>query len=120
MNNNDSSIKSMYLTIFILGLVELLITFVGIATFIIVLILRSKLADAGKPNSQAINLMLIGSGIHIGIFVISLSSIFLSLFYLAPISNFFAAIINILLYIASFVIIIIGVIMTYKEYDAIK
>ena len=67
MNNYDSSIKSMYLTIFILGLVELLITFVGIATFIIVLILRSKLADADRPASPGIRLMLIGSGIHIGL-----------------------------------------------------
>lgn len=62
MNNYDSSIKSMYLTIFILGLVELLLTFVGIATFIIALILQSKLTEAGKPTSPGIKLMLIGSG----------------------------------------------------------
>lgn len=120
MDNYDSSIKSMYLTIFILGLVELLLPFVGIATFITALILRSKLADTGRPNSRGINLMLIGSGMHIGIVMISLASIFSPLFYLITFIRFFSFVINILLYITSFVIIIIGSIMIYKEYDVIN
>ncbi len=120
MNNHDSSIKSMYLTIFILGLVELLLTFVGIATFIIALILQSKLAEAGKPTSPGIKLMLIGSGIHICILVLSLFSMFSGLFYMAAFFRFFSLIITIFLYIASFVILIIGAVITYKEYDSIN
>ena len=120
MNNYDSSIKSMYLTIFILGLVELLLAFVGIATFIIALILQSKLTEAGKPASPGIKLMFIGSGMHISIFVLSLASMVSGLFFMAPFFGIFSAILTVLLYIASFVILIIGAVMIYKEYDAIN
>ncbi len=120
MNNHDSSIKSMYLTVFILGLVELLLTFVGIATFIIALILQSKLTEAGKPASPGIKLMLIGSGMHIGMLVLSLSSMFSGLFFMAAFFSFFSVILTVLLYIASFVILIIGAVLIYKEYDAIN
>ena len=124
MNNHDSSIKSMYLTIFILGLVELLLTFVGIATFIIALILQSKLAEAGKPTSPGIKLMLIGSGIHIATLIlglINLSIAFIALFTYSV--TFFVKFINIfigLFNFGAFVVLIIGCIFVYKEYDAIN
>ena len=124
MNNYDSSIKSMYLTIFILGLVELLLTFVGIATFIIALILQSKLAEAGKPTSPGIKLMLIGSGIQIGTLILGLMNFIIALItYLTYSGTFFINFISIiswLLNFGAFVVLIIGCILVYKEYDAIK
>ena len=120
MENNNSSIKSMYLTLFILGIIELLLTFLGIAVFIIALILRSKLIENGKQSTRGINLMLIGSGIHIATFVIGIFNIISSYIYPGGLFSLFLSIINIFPIIAAFVIIIIGCIFIYKEYDAIK
>ena len=68
MNNNDRSIKSMYLTLFILGIIEIIpipffMNLVGIAVLVIALILRSKLRALEKPVTKGINLMILGSGL---------------------------------------------------------
>ena len=125
MDNNDSSIKSMYLTLFILGIIETVFTlllgnFVGIAVLVIALILRSKLQTLGRPVPKGINLMILGSGIHIAIYIWNFFMAIVSAITAVPFFNIFSFIISIFAYIAVFVILIIACIMIYKEYDAIK
>ena len=125
MENNNSSIKSTYLVLFILGIIEVVLTLflgslVAIAVFIVALILRSKLMEAGQTTTQGIKLMLIGSGIHMGTLIIGIFNWISSLLYVGGFFYVFSFIINIFLFLAIFIILIIGCIFIYKEYDAIK
>ncbi|MCP1224403.1 hypothetical protein [Sebaldella sp. S0638] len=57
---NKESIKSTYLVLFILGIVEAVLAFflgsiIGIAVFIFALILRSKLAKENLPLLRELN-----------------------------------------------------------------
>ena len=65
-NNND--LKSLYLTLFILGIIEAFFTvffgyLVAIAVFVIALIIKSKLPK-DQPVPTGIKLMIIASSIH--------------------------------------------------------
>ncbi|MCP1224402.1 hypothetical protein [Sebaldella sp. S0638] len=125
MDSTDSSIKSMYLTLFILVIIEIVLTLllgnlVAIAVLIIAFMLRTKLMEAGKPASKGIKLTIIGSGIHAATLILGIFSLFSFIFYIIPFFNLFYSIIALFLNIAVFVILIIACIMIYNEYDAIK
>jgi hypothetical protein len=125
MENYNSSIKSTYLALFILGIIEVIFTIflgflVGIAVFIVALILRSKLAEIGEATTRGIKLMILGSSLHILTFIIWMFGKIAFLLYLTHVFSFFALIINVFIFIAIFIILIIGCILIYQEYDAIK
>ena len=126
---NKESIRSTYLVLFVVGIVETVLSFfgggfIGIAVFIIALILRSKLAKENLPATPGIKLMLIGSVIQIATLIlglINLSIAFIALFTYSV--TFFFYFINIfigLFNFGAFVVLIIGCIFVYKEYDAIN
>ena len=122
MNNNDSSIKSMYLTLFILGIIETIpipffMNLVGIAVLVIALILRSKLKALGKPVTNGINLMILASVLHIVIFI---CGVFMGMSFISSFFYIYTVMISLFVYIAVFIILIIACVMIYKEYDAIK
>ena len=63
---NKENIKSTYLVLFIMGIIETVLAFflgslIGIAVFIIALILRSKLEKENLPATSGIKLILIGA-----------------------------------------------------------
>ena len=126
---NKESIKSTYLVLFIVGIIETVLALflgglIGIAVFIIALILRSKLTKENLPTTPGIKLMLIGSGIQIGTLILGLMNFIIALItYLTYSGTFFINFISIiswLLNLGAFVVLIIGCILVYKEYDAIK
>ena len=126
---NKENIKSTYLVLFVVGIVETVLSFfffffIGIAVLIIVLILRSKLAAEKLPVTPGIKLMLIGSGIQIGNLILGLMTLIIAFFAFFSYSlTFFITFINIisgLINFGAFVVLIIGCILVYKEYDAIK
>ena len=126
---NRESIKSTYLVLFIVGIIETVLAlflggFIGIAVFIIALILRSKLTKENLPATPGIKLMLIGSGIQIGNLILGLMTLIIAFFAFFSYSlTFFVTFINIisgLINFGAFVVLIIGCILVYKEYDAIK
>ncbi len=126
---NKESIKSTYLVLFILGIIEAVLAFflgsiIGIAVFIFALILRSKLAKENLPATPGIKLMLIGSGIQIGTlalgFITAIVALISYLTYSSGILlNFFNVFIS-LFNLGAFVVLIIACVFVYKEYDAIK
>ena len=126
---NKENIKSTYLVLFVVGIVETVLSFfgggfIGIAVLIIALILRSKLAAEKLPVTPGIKLMLIGSGIQIGNLILGLMTLIIAFFAFFSYSlTFFVTFINIisgLINFGAFVVLIIGCILVYKEYDAIK
>ena len=126
---NKENIKSTYLVLFVVGIVETVLSFfgggfIGIAVLIIALILRSKLAAEKLPVTPGIKLMLIGSGIQIGNLILGLMTLIIAFFAFFSYSlTFFITFINIisgLINFGAFVVLIIGCILVYKEYDAIK
>ena len=126
---NKENIKSTYLVLFVVGIVETILSFfgggfIGIAVLIIALILRSKLAAEKLPVTPGIKLMLIGSGIQIGNLILGLMTLIIAFFAFFSYSlTFFVTFINIisgLINFGAFVVLIIGCILVYKEYDAIK
>ena len=126
---NKENIKSTYLVLFIMGIIETVIAFflgslIGIAVFIIALILRSKLEKENLPATSGIKLILIGSGIQIGTLILGLMNLGIAFIALLTYSGtFFVSFINIIvgfLNFGAFVVLIIGCIFIYKEYDAIK
>ena len=126
---NKESIKSTYLVLFILGIIEAVLAFflgsiIGIAVFIFALILRSKLAKENLPATPGIKLKLIGSGIQIGTlalgFITAIVALISYLTYSSGILlNFFNVFIS-LFNLGAFVVLIIACVFVYKEYDAIK
>ena len=126
---NKESIKSTYLVLFIVGIIETVLALflgglIGIAVFIIALILRSKLTKENLPTTPGIKLMLIGSGIQIGTLILGLMNFIIALItYLTYSGTFFINFISIISWLfnfGAFVVLIIGCILVYKEYDAIK
>ena len=126
---NKESIKSTYLVLFILGIIETVLSFfgggvIGIAVLVFALILRSKLAKENLPATPGVKLMLIGSGIQIASLLFGLLIFIIALISIASNSSDIGVLfLNFIYYIfifISFVILIIGCIFVYKEYDAIK
>ena len=122
MNNNDRSIKSMYLTLFILGIIEIIpipffMNLMGIAVLVLSLILRSKLKALERPVTKGINLMILGSGLHIVIFI---WGVFMGMAFISSFFYIYTLTISLFVYIAAFVIFIIACVFIFKEYDAIK
>ena len=126
---NKESIKSTYLVLFILRIIETVLSFfgggvIGIAVLVFALILRSKLAKENLPATPGVKLMLIGSGIQIASLLFGLLIFIIALISIASNSSDIGVLfLNFIYYIfifISFVILIIGCIFVYKEYDAIK
>ena len=124
---NKYDVKSTYLLLFILGIVEAVLTrfagnLVAVAVFITALVIRSKLAkgDPPLPTPTGIKFMLTGSAVHFSTIIVTIFGImfFFSsreyhlLFSMQKFVNF--------LMNAAFVLIVIGCIIVYKEYKAIK
>lgn len=124
---NDNSLKSMYFTLFILTLVETVLliimgNFVAVATFVIALILRSKLPK-GSRIPLGIKLVLISSVLH---FLFTFFSLFIMI--LVDLSDYsdgilifsvICYIIFILYLIAVFIMLIVSCVQIYSEYKAI-
>ena len=124
---NKYDVKSTYLLLFILGIVEAVLArfagnLVAVAVFITALVIRSKLAkgDPPLPTPTGIKFMLTESAVHFSTIIVTIFGImfFFSsreyhlLFSMQKFVNF--------LMNAAFVLIVIGCIIVYKEYKAIK
>ena len=124
---NKENIKSAYLLLFILGIIEVILTrfagnLVAVGVFITAMVIRSRLAKGNSPvpAPTGIKFMIAGSVIHFStIIVIVISTIFFlsgtSYSLIFSIQKF----INFLMGTA-FILIIIGCFIVYKEYKAIK
>ena len=122
---NNNSIKSLYLTLFVLTLINavfsaLFITFsfgsfIDIAIFIIIpAILRPKLPK-GNPMPFGLKLLLISCSIHLAAIILLIIS-----YEVGRHSNTPLNIIGLLLAVASIVLLIISSVKVYKEYAAIN
>ena len=124
---NKYDVKSTYLLLFILGIVEAVLTrfagnLIAIAVFITALVIRSRLAknDPPVPVPAGIKFMLAGSAVHFSTIIITLIGVmfFLSsreyqmIFSIQKLVNFLMG--------TAFVLIVIGCIIVYKEYKEIK
>jgi hypothetical protein len=124
---NKENVKSAYLTLLILGIIEAVLTrfagnLIAIAVFITALIIRSKLSknDPPVPTPAGIKFMLAGSAVHFSTIIITLIGVmfFLSsreyqmIFSMQKLINFLMG--------TAFVLIVIGCIMVYKEYKDIR
>ena len=124
---NKYDVKSTYLLLFILGIVEAVLTrfagnLVAVAVFITALVIRSKLAkgDPPLPTPTGIKFMLTGSAVHFStiiVMIIGIMFLFSSREYhlIFSMQKFVNFLMN-----AAFVLIVIGCIIVYKEYKAIK
>ena len=119
----------MYLTLFILGIIEAVLaffggSFIGIAVFVVALILHSKLTKQDKTMTSGIRLMLIGSGVHIASFIIGIVSFIILLINISIYGDAIPSpLLTILAFpfkLGAFVVIIIGCIFIYKEYSAVN
>ena len=122
-NNN---LKSMYFTLFILTLIEtVLFLFLGnliaIATFIIALILRSKM-QSGTQMPFGIKLVIISTVLH---FLVGFFSVFILI--LSDLADYsdgllifagFSSLIFMIFSLAVFVMLIISCVQIYSEYKA--
>ena len=123
---NKENVKSAYLTLLILGIIEAVLTrfagnLIAIAVFITALIIRSKLSKNDPvPTPAGIKFMLAGSAVHFSTIIITLIGVmfFLSsreyqmIFSMQKLINFLMG--------TAFVLIVIGCIMVYKEYKDIR
>ena len=124
---NKNNIKSTYLLLFILGIVEAVLTrfagnLVAVAVFITAMTIRSRLAksDPPVPAPTGIKFMIAGSLVHfstiivtlIGINLVFSSGAYHMMFSIQKFINF--------LMTAAFIIIVIGCVIVYKEYKAIE
>ena len=117
---NKESIRSSYLLLFILGIIETVLAFfggplVGIAVLIIALSLRSKLINAGEPVTKGVKLILITSGIHIGCLLLWIFN-----FNIIEIFTLYTSILYMFIIFGVFITLIIACIFIYQEYSAIK
>ena len=124
---NKNNIKSTYLLLFILGIVEAVLTrfagnLVAVAVFITAMTIRSRLAKSDPPVSTptGIKFMIAGSLVHFSTIIVTLIGINLvfssgSYHMMFSIQKF----INFLM-TAAFIIIVIGCVIVYKEYKAIE
>lgn len=133
---NTNNIKSTYLTLFILSVIEsvfmalpilvLLAVFFDIAIFIIIMIFRAKLAE-GESMSPGIKFLMLSCIIHfisvifsaittvLGIIIAFDSGSSYSNLIMLPFN-----IIYLLILFASFVMMIISCVKIYKEYKALS
>ena len=124
---NKENVKSAYLTLFILGIIEAVLTrfagnLVAIAVFITALVIRSRLAKSDPPvtTPTGIKFMITGSAVHFStiiVMIIGVMFLFSSREYhlIFSMQKFVNFLMN-----AAFVLIVIGCIIVYKEYKAIK
>ncbi len=124
---NKENVKSAYLTLFILGIIEAVLTrfagnLVAIAVFITALVIRSRLAKSDPPvtTPTGIKFMITGSAVHFStiiVMIIGIMFLFSSREYhlIFSMQKFVNFLMN-----AAFVLIVIGCIIVYKEYKAIK
>lgn len=124
---NKSDLKSMYFVLFILLLIEtvlfiLLGNIMAVATFIIALILRSKLPK-GTRTPSGIKLAIISTVLH---FLSNFFSVFILILAELPeysdgllIFSGICSLIFIIYLIATFVLLIISCVQIYSEYKAI-
>ena len=124
---NKENVKSAYLTLFILGIIEAVLTrfagnLVAIAVFITALVIRSRLAKSDTPvtTTTGIKFMITESAVHystIIVMIIGVMFLFSSREYhlIFSMQKFVNFLMN-----AAFVLIVIGCIIVYKEYKAIK
>lgn len=128
MLENKNNLKSLYSTIFVLGIVEAVLLFflgyfVGIATFIVALVIKSRLPK-DKPAPTGIKIMIIASATH---FIAFFLNIFMGFFLILFGNNTTVGIFNLLsmgFYFLAlmfvFIMLIIGCIVTYKESQLLK
>ena len=124
---NKENVKSAYLTLFILGIIEAVLTrfagnLVAIAVFITALVIRSRLAKSDPPvtTPTGIKFMITGRAVHFStiiVMIIGVMFLFSSREYhlIFSMQKFVNFLMN-----AAFVLIVIGCIIVYKEYKAIK
>ena len=124
---NKENVKSAYLTLLILGIIEAVLTrfagnLVAIAVFITALVIRSRLAKSDPPvtTPTGIKFMITGSAVHFStiiVMIIGVMFLFSSREYhlIFSMQKFVNFLMN-----AAFVLIVIGCIIVYKEYKAIK
>ncbi len=122
---NKESIRSSYLLLFILGIIETVLAFfggplVGIAVLIIALSLRSKLINAGEPVTKGVKLILITSGIHIGCLLLRIFNISIGFLGIIEIFTLYTSILYMFIIFGVFITLIIACIFIYQEYSAIK
>ena len=122
---NKESIRSSYLLLFILGIIETVLAFfggplVGIAVLIIALSLRSKLINAGEPVTKGVKLILITSGIHIGCLLLWIFNFTMGFLGIIEIFTLFTTLLYMLIVFGVFITLIIACIFIYQEYSAIK
>ena len=122
---NKESIRSSYLLLFILGIIETILAFfggplVGIAVLIIALSLRSKLINAGEPVTKGVKLILITSGIHIGCLLLRIFNISIGFLGIIEIFTLYTSILYMFIIFGVFITLIIACIFIYQEYSAIK
>ena len=122
---NKESIRSSYLLLFILGIIETVLAFfggplVGIAVLIIALSLRSKLINAGEPVTKGVKLILITSGIHIGCLLLWIFNFTMGFLGIIEIFTLFTTLLYMLIVFGVFITLIIACIFIYQEYSDIK
>mgnify|MGYP003414175838 FL=1 len=125
---NKNNLDSLYTNLFVLGIVEAVLLiflgfFVGIATFIVALIIKSRLPK-NSPTPTGIKIMIIASATHfiaffLNIFMSFISIIFSSI-YLVGIFSVLTSVFYFLALMFVFVMLIIGCIMVYKESQEYK
>ena len=126
-NNND--LKSLYLTLFILGIIEAFFTvffgyLVAIAVFVIALIIKSKLPK-DQPVPTGIKLMIIASSIHIFVsffnilFGIVIEFLFADI-YMGEILFGIISFFSLPIMLAIFILLIIGCIKVHGEYKNLE
>mgnify|MGYP003611079780 CR=1 FL=1 len=126
---NNSNLKSLYLTLFILGIIETVLAFfigyiIAIPVFIIALIIKSKLPK-DQPVPTGIKLMIIASSIHLlSFFFYTIFDFFMEIFFIGNnMAGIFFLIIPffyVLITLAVFVLLIIGCIKVYGEYKNLE
>ena len=122
---NKENIKSAYLLLFILGIIETILAYfggpwVGIAVLIIALSLSSKLKNSGEPVPRGVKLITIGSGIHIICLLIWLFNFIMGFLRISSVFSLFSTILYLFLVFCVFILLIISCIFIYQEYSAIN